>query len=69
MIQRAELRSVKKLIQVGVDFVLIKELVTSEFLCTSNVCIFLIIPTLFEQVCLQWLSYAYPIVVCYVGSK
>lgn len=52
MIQRAELRSVKKLIQVGVDFVLMKELVTSELLCTSNLCIFLIIPTLFEQVCL-----------------
>ena len=41
MIQRAELRSVKKLIQVGVDFVLIKELVISELLCTSNLCIFL----------------------------
>ena len=33
MIQRAELRSVKKLIQVGVDFVLIKELVISEPIC------------------------------------
>lgn len=51
MIQRAELRYVKKLIQVGVD-VLIKELVTSEPLCISNLCIFLIVPTLFEQVCL-----------------
>lgn len=52
MIQRAELRYVKKLIQVGVDVVLIKELVTSEPLCISNLCIFLIVPTLFEQVCL-----------------